>query len=138
MTPLRHLLLALLLLPGCVNQPTTLFEQLGGSEGIQRITSNFILEIEKNPDIFPYFSETDVQRFEEQFQNHVCEIAKGPCIYNGDDMQRVHDGMKITERDFNIVVDLLINAMDTSSISHRTQNELLHRLASFRKDIIYR
>ncbi len=45
--------------------------------------------------------------------------------------------MNINEKDFNHMVDLLINAMDTEGIPHRIQNQLIARLAPLRKEIIY-
>ncbi|MEC9313788.1 MAG: group 1 truncated hemoglobin, partial [Pseudomonadota bacterium] len=62
----------------------------------------------------------------------------GPCTYSGDSMQQIHDGMAVTERDFNHLVDLLINAMYQADVPHPVQNQLLARLAPLRKDIIYR
>lgn len=46
------------------------------------------------------------------FWTHLCEVAGGPCTYEGDDMVSTHVGMKISEAHFNRVVDLLIAAMD--------------------------
>jgi hemoglobin len=51
-------------------------------------------------------------------------------------MVDIHTGMHISERDFNRVVDLLINAMDEQNISHRVQNKILAKMAPFRKEII--
>ncbi|EGL55694.1 hypothetical Protein MAMP_02688 [Methylophaga aminisulfidivorans MP] len=53
-------------------------------------------------------------------------------------MQQIHDGMDINERDFNHLVDLLIDAMNETGISHPIQNQLLARLVPLRKQIIYR
>ncbi|MFC6806650.1 group 1 truncated hemoglobin [Methylophaga thalassica] len=69
---------------------------------------------------------------------YLCATSDGPCQYNGDSMQQIHDGMDINERDFNHLVDLLIDAMNETGISHPIQNQLLARLVPLRKQIIYR
>ncbi|MFT7414416.1 MAG: hemoglobin [Methylophagaceae bacterium] len=52
-------------------------------------------------------------------------------------MTDIHTGMKITEKDFNYLVDLLIDAMNIQCIPHRIQNQLLARLVPLRASIIY-
>jgi hemoglobin len=44
--------------------------------------------------------------------------------------------MNITEKDFNHVVDLLVNAMNEQNISHPIQNKILSKMAPLRGDII--
>lgn len=100
--------------------------------------NNSIVEIEKHPVIFEYFKESDVERFRAKLTEHICFHTGGPCEYTGDDMEGVHDGMKITESDFNRGVDLLINAMDQADIPHRIRNKVLAIFVPMRKEMIYR
>ena len=51
-------------------------------------------------------------------------------------MVAIHTGMHITEKDFNHVVDLLINAMNEQDVSHSLQNDILSRMAPLRDEII--
>ena len=44
--------------------------------------------------------------------------------------------MNIPEKDFNRVVELLINAMDEQQIPQTVQNKILSRLAPLRPEII--
>ncbi|MFC4701951.1 group 1 truncated hemoglobin [Glaciecola siphonariae] len=134
------MLLTALLLLSCkhTDAGSTLYEELGGRSGINQIVDNFITEIEYSPDIFPYFENSDVARFHEKLSEHICMLASGPCAYTGDTMEQVHAGMNISERDFNIGVDLLINAMNKANIPHTTQNKLLATMTPTRKEIIYK
>lgn len=119
-------------------QQTTLYDQLGGAEGIENIVENFIQEIGNDAEILPYFAKSNVSRFREKITEHFCEISDGPCRYNGDNMVDIHVGMKINENHFNRTVDLLFNAMDKQGVPHRVQNQLIARLAPLRSEIIYR
>ncbi len=133
------LLSALLLLTACANQPkTTLYDDLGGAAGIDAIVENFIQGIASDPQIFPYFADSNVSRFREKITEHFCHISDGPCLYTGDNMVDIHVGMDINENHFNRTVDLLYGAMEQANIAHRTQNQLIARLAPLRKEIIYR
>lgn len=135
---MKRLLIACLLLSGCATTTDqTLYSQLGGQEGLEKIAGNFIYQIGENDDIRPYFMNSNLDRFYNQIIAHLCEITDGPCTYEGDDMLRTHQGMDITEGHFNTVVDLMIAAMDDAGIPHTVQNKLLARLAPLREDIIY-
>ncbi len=121
-----------------VSNKQSLYEQLGGQEGLNAIVNNFINQIGKDKDILPYFSDSSISRFRENITLHFCMLADGPCKYEGDTMIDIHTGMNITESDFNRVVDLLINAMEEQHIPHRIQNQLLARLVPLRSSITYR
>lgn len=115
----------------------SVYEQIGGAEKVAEVVDNFITEIEFSPEIFPYFENTDVGRFREKLIEHLCMLTAGPCEYTGDTMVQVHGGMGITEHDFNLGVDLFINAMDKANIPHRLQNKVIATMAPTRADIIY-
>jgi len=126
------------LLFGCAhNQQQTLFEQLGGQDGLTNIVNGLIKQIGKDKQIFHYFADTRISRFRTHLVDHFCVITDGPCEYAGDTMTDIHTGMKITESDFNRLVDLLITAMELQNIPHPVQNQLLARLVPLRSQIIY-
>lgn len=137
-TVMRWFFLVLaILLSGCVTTQPTLYQQLGGQEKIAAIVDNFIAEIEFDPVIFEYFQDTDVDRFREKLNEHLCLLTGGLCEYTGDSMEQVHGGMNITEADFNRGVDLFIRAMDRAQVPHRLQNRVLRVMAPLRKEMIY-
>lgn len=111
---------------------------MGGQIKIEEVTNNFIEQIGYNKHIVRYFENTDIDRFREKLNEHLCMVADGPCEYTGDSMLDVHAGMNINENHFNLMVDLLINAMDDANIPHNTQNKMLAKLATIRSDIIYK
>ena len=102
------IILLALLFSACASLSNTVYQDLGGHSKIEAIVNNLIVEIEKDPIIFEYFKESDVERFRTKLTEHICFHTRGPCEYTGDDMKRVHDGMNMTESDFNRDVDLLI------------------------------
>ena len=133
------LVLMTILLMACATHPTqTLYSQIGGQVGVEKITDAFIDEIQYDQHTLSFFLETDIDRFREKFIEHLCVHLGGPCTYTGDDMLSVHKGMNIKEADFNRVVELLTNAMTKVNIPHRIQNQILAKFAPMRKDIVYR
>lgn len=117
---------------------STLYEELGGEEGVETLVEGLIERIGRDEQIFHYFAETHVSRFREKLIEHFCHISNGPCEYTGDNMHDVHVGMQINERDFNHLVDMLYAQMQSQGIPHTTQNKLIARLAPLRSQVIYR
>lgn len=115
-----------------------LYQALGEQAGISQLVDQFIVEVVKDKQIFPYFAKSSVSHFRKGFINHMCAISQGPCEYKGDSMIDIHTGMHITEGDFNRVVELLIRAMEHNGISYPVQNRLLARLAPMRSEVIKR
>lgn len=127
-----------MLISACVTRPDTVYQALGGYSKIEEIVEYYIDEIEHDPIVFEYFKESDVERYRTKITEHFCYHTGGPCEYTGDTMEKVHDGMNMSESDFNRGVDLLINSMNRANIPHRVQNRVLAIFAPMRKEIIYR
>ncbi len=134
------LFLSALWLSGCAtssSQSSTLFEQLGGESGLNRIVDDFLAVSAGDPRIAPHFRHTHIPRFRNKFYEHLCELSDGPCVYSGDPMLEVHRGMQINAEAFNAVVEAMQVAMERSATPQRTQNRLLARLAPFHREIIH-
>jgi len=119
-----------------IDQIDSLYQALGGKNGVENITDALIQRIAKDPTIFPYFAKASVSHFRAGFIKHLCDIADGPCHYDGDSMVDIHTGMNINEADFNRVVELLVLALEDVNISYPVQNKLLAKLAFMRSQVI--
>ena len=128
------------LLLGCSSknliQEDSLYNDIGGHEGIEHIVNAFVYKIVQDKNILPYFAKSNVSHFKQGFINHLCEAIDGPCQYNGDNMKDIHTGMNINEKDFNRIVELLISAMEDVNISYQFQNRILKKLIPSREEII--
>lgn len=125
------------MLVGCASSNNgTLYQQLNGEQGIEKLVDSFINQIGRDEQILAYFKQTNVAHFRQGFITHLCNVTDGPCEYKGDNMVDIHTGMNISKKDFNRVVELLINAMDEQHISQTVQNKILSRLAPLRPEVI--
>lgn len=126
-----------LFLNACMTTQLTTYQQLGGQPKVAEIVDNFITEIEFDPLMYEFFKDSNIDRFREKLNEHICMLTGGPCIYTGDEMQQVHAGMNISEADFNHGVDLFINAMTKADIPHSIQNKVLAVMIHTRNQMIY-
>lgn len=139
-------LITLTLLAGCfscsssnnnkVEPIASLYQKLGEKPAIAEIIDNLINIIGQDDVVFAHFAQSNVSHFKEKLTVFLCQITDGPCAYQGDTMQDIHQGMYINKNQFNHFVELFIDAMEESNISYPVQNELLARLAPLRESII--
>jgi hemoglobin len=132
--------LSLLLLSGCSATPATkasLYDDLGGAQGIDAIVRNMLINIAHDAQIKPRFKAVNIAHFRRGFSEYLCAVADGPCKYTGDSLQQVHAGHNYTHSEFNAVVAHLIEAMQQAKTPLSAQNNLLKRLAVSYKQIVY-
>jgi len=135
------ILLMTLFLVACQSVKTkddSLYHALGGKDGISRFVDVFIFEIGETEQVLHYFEDTNIQRFREKQIEHVCILSGGPCEYTGDEMIPVHEGMNITESDFNAIANAMIRALDSVNVSLSARNQLLAIMASMRHEVLYK
>lgn len=119
-----------------ISNSVSLYQQIGQKPAIDKIIDNLVNMIGHDEVIFPHFAQSNVTHFKDKLSIYLCNITDGPCKYNGDTMQDIHQGMYINTNQFNHFVELFIAAMDASNISYPIQNKLLARLAPLRESII--
>lgn len=141
MSRLPALLLASLL-GGCASAPPpaddALYQALGGEPGIAALVEELLVRSVDNPRIARHFVETDLVQLHQRLSEQICFEAGGPCRYEGRTMEEAHEGMALTEAEFNALVEDLQDAMDSLQVPTRAQNRLLRRLAPMRAQIIHR
>lgn len=114
----------------------SLYQQLGGQQGIERISDELIAIIRADTQIADLFENTDWAYFRARLIEFLCVTADGPCEYQGLPMAEAHSGMDITEAEFNRFVDDARVAMTRAGTPLGAQNQLLARLAPMRADVI--
>jgi hemoglobin len=112
------------------------FQGLGGKPGIKKIVAALIpLEL-SDPRIKDSFADIDMKKIGLGLEDQFCELTGGPCHYTGKDMVEIHDGLNITNAQFNALVEDLQTAMDSVGVPTRFQNKLLAKLAPMQRDVV--
>jgi hemoglobin len=112
------------------------FQGLGGKAGIKKIVAALIpLEL-SDPRIKDSFADIDMKKIGLGLEDQFCELSGGPCRYKGKDMVEIHDGLNITNAQFNALVEDLQTAMDSVGVPTRFQNKLLAKLAPMQRGVV--
>jgi hemoglobin len=84
------------------------------------------------------FAQTELTKFKHLLYTQLCELAGGPCIYDGRDMRTAHARLPITNAQFNALAENLYIAFDRVGVSYALQNEMIALLAPMQRDIVKR
>jgi hemoglobin len=115
----------------------SLYDKLGGREAIGAVVTDFVESVKSDERIKGKFAgTTDWEGLRTKLTDQICAAAGGPCTYTGKDMKTAHQGMGITEADFNALVDDLKKTLDKFKVGEKEQAELLQALAPMKKDIV--
>lgn len=125
-----------LLLASPVHAEDSLFADMGGQAGIDRIVDASVDNYLADERIKAIFDESNIDRLRVQFKIQFCQVAGGPCAYKGHDMTMAHKGLHLTNADFNAVVEDLQDAMDKVGLPFATQNRFLARLAPMQHQVV--
>ncbi len=114
----------------------SLYDRLGGKDAITAVINDFVANVAADKRINARFAKTDIPHLKQMLVEQVCQATGGPCTYTGKNMRDAHKGMKITDADFNALVEDLTKSLDKFKVAEKEKNELLTALGSMKGDIV--
>ena len=115
----------------------SLYDRLGGQDAIKAVVKDFVEEnVAKDTRINARFANTDIPHLEQMLTEQICQASGGPCKYTGKDMKTAHTGMKITDDEFNALVEDLKKSLDKFKVGAAEQQDLIGALAPMKPDIV--
>ncbi len=120
-------------------RPPSLYQRLGGREGIRGVVDDFVAAAAADDRIkgrFAGLTPAAVEKLKTNFADQICEATGGPCSYLGRDVKTAHRGMNISEAEWNATVEDLVRALDKRKVAPDDQKALLGLLGPMKPDIV--
>ena len=117
----------------------SLYERLGGYGAISAVVNDFAEKLFTDPQVGAFFKGmgTDTRKsFIQKNINLVCNVTGGPCKILSRPAKTVHAGLGITEADFNVVANHLVDTLDTFKVPAKEKQELLAIIDTLKPDIV--
>jgi hemoglobin len=123
-------------------QDRTLYERLGGLPAISLVLSDFVdvfiqdpmilanpaVRERKTPESAPYIKY--------QVTSLVCEATGGPCEYSGLDLREAHDGLNVSEAEWERMVEIFSETLNRHGVPEQEQQDLFAILGPTKADIV--
>ena len=120
-------------------EPKSLYDRLGGYNAISAVVEDFAPKLFNDPKVGRFFvgMSTDTkEQFKQKNKNLICNVTGGPCKVISRPPKTAHAGLGITEDDFNVVVQHLVDTLNKFKVPDAEQKELLGIIGSLKKDIV--
>ncbi|MGH1536520.1 MAG: group I truncated hemoglobin [Gammaproteobacteria bacterium] len=117
----------------------TLYERLGGYEGITTFVENLLPRLEADQQLGRFWQhrgDDGVAREKQLLIDYLCSSAGGPMYYTGRDMKTSHVGMKISEDDWSIFMNHAGETMKALNVPQQECDEIATFVTSLKADIV--
>ena len=147
--PLAFCLLATLAVTAAAQSPMmnssqaasekSLYQRVGGYDAIAAVVDDFVGRLVGDKQFARFFdghSTDSLKRIRQHIVDQFCAGAGGPCIYIGRDMKTSHQGLGITEAQWEAAAKHLIATLDKFKVPAKEKDELLGFVTGLKKDIV--
>jgi hemoglobin len=114
----------------------SLYDRLGGASAVAIVVDTFTARVHGDTTLAPLFRGVDMDNFKRLMRELICQGTGGGCTYTGRTMLASHQGLNVTDAQFEIVVGYLAATLDQFSVPAQEKNELLMILAGMKGDIV--
>jgi hemoglobin len=114
----------------------SLYERLGGTDGIKAVAQAFEQRAGKDDRIKQKFARTNFERLTKEFVDQLSQDTGGTCSYTGLSMRQSHTNMGVTSGEFDAFVEDFVATLNDFNVGKAEQDELLSDLAPLRDDIV--
>ena len=109
-----------------------------GKDGVSRIVDDLVARSVVDPRLAEIFHATDLERLRRALKEQIDYLLAAGVDYTGRDMKTTHKDQGINTTEFNVLVEILQQAMDKEGVPFRAQNQLLAKLAPMKRDVVTR
>ena len=117
----------------------SLYERLGGYDAISAVVDRFLEKVWNDPEISQFFvgMGTDTRnQLRQKNKNLLCHNTGGPCEKINRPLKLAHAGLGITDREFDIVVNHLVDTLKEFKVPQKEQDELMPKIRELRPYIV--
>lgn len=117
----------------------SLYERLGGSEGIGKIFDEIGGRMAADPLLAKFFQGQSQEALMTQRNRAIeflCHETGGPCAYSGRPLKQAHGSLAITETQWKAFMKHLTETLENQKIGSKEKSEFISVVKRFRGDVV--
>jgi len=117
----------------------TLYERLGGYDAIAAVASDLLPRLMADPLLGRFWQNRGgdgVKREKQLLIDYLCNAAGGPMYYTGRDMKTSHEGMGISDADWDAFMGHLNATLDQFQVPAAEKGDVIAFIESTKADIV--
>jgi hemoglobin len=117
----------------------SLYHRLGGYDAIAAFVDDLLPRLTADPQIGVYWKgkcKDSMKKDRQLVVDFLCAATGAPVNYLGRDMKTSHEGLGISENDWNVFVQHTVATLGDLGVAEKEKNEFLAAAASLKADIV--
>jgi len=116
----------------------TVYEQLGGDDAIGAVVDSFYVKVLSSDLVKNFFNSVDMKKQHVMQKSFIAWATGGPNKYEGRDMRKAHEKLKIEEKHFDEIVNLLVATLKEFKISDELIGKVAEKILPLKDEILNR
>ncbi|MFN2415396.1 MAG: group 1 truncated hemoglobin [Pyrinomonadaceae bacterium] len=124
---------------GQMQSRKSLYERLGGYNAVAAVVDDFVGRLVTDKQFERFFaghSTDSKKRIRQPIVEQLCAAAGGPCVYTGRSMEDSHQGLGISEAEWDAAAKHLVASLDKFKVPEAEKKDLLAFVTSVKPDIV--
>lgn len=117
----------------------SLYARLGGYDAIAAVVDDFVGRLVTDKQFERFFvghSTDSKKRIRQHILDQLCAAAGGPCVYTGRTMKASHEGLGITDAEWDAAAKHLVASLDKFKVPDKEKKDLLDFVTTQKADIV--
>ena len=114
----------------------TLYERLGGYEGIRTVVDDFYDRLGADEKLGQFFENADVESLRESQTDFLCEAAGGPETYDAAPVREAHLNVPFTPEHIQRAIDLLYESLEDASVPDDDAEAVVRAVAAYEEELL--
>ncbi|SEO69673.1 hemoglobin [Halorientalis persicus] len=115
---------------------TTLYERLGGRDGIRAVVDDFYDRLVADERLGPFFEGANMERLRRTQTDFLCEAAGGPETYDAEPVREAHLHVPFEPADIERAVALLRESLDTFDVPDDDAEAVVEAVAAYEEELL--
>lgn len=117
-------------------QMKSLYDRMGGLDALTAAFDSFVARLQGDDRVSRKLARTDIPRLKKELVDQLCAETGGPCTYTGRNMREAHAGLKITDGEFDALMQDLEATLDEFNVPKAEHDEVVGLLLPMRDEIV--
>ena len=114
----------------------TLYERLGGHEGVRAVVDDFYGRLVADEQIGPFFEGSDMELLRRTQTDFLCEAAGGPETYDAAPIREAHLHVPFTPEHIQRAVELLEESLDAFDVPEEDAEKVVGAVAAYESELL--
>ncbi|MFO8115977.1 MAG: group 1 truncated hemoglobin [Halorubrum sp.] len=114
----------------------TLYDRLGGEQAVGAVVDEFYDRVLADERVAHHFDDVDMVNQRSHQTAFLSAVAGGPMRYEGDDMATAHEGLGVTDAEFDAIAGHLDGALREFDVADADREAVMEAVEGYRDDIV--